>query len=79
MSPSARREWIEIFFFGRDLTDGSDESPSARREWIEIAPALRGLAGAGASPSARREWIEMLALVCSSSATSVSLREEGVD
>ena len=34
-SPSARREWVEIFSALRGRVWG-DESPSARREWVEI-------------------------------------------
>ena len=34
VSPSARREWIEIH--AREIEIYKQESPSARREWIEI-------------------------------------------
>ena len=34
MSPSIRREWIEML--GREPAPERDESPSIRREWIEM-------------------------------------------
>ena len=37
-SLSARRAWIEILYYGDDLT--FSESLSARRAWIEIATSL---------------------------------------
>ena len=57
MSPSMRREWIEMLCL-RPSNMGT-VSPSMRREWIEIAqPGRRGSA-ALRSPSMRREWIEI--------------------
>ena len=57
MSPSMRREWIEMLCL-RPSKMGT-VSPSMRREWIEIAqPGRRGSA-ALRSPSMRREWIEI--------------------
>ena len=56
LSPSMRREWIEIQFL-LCLADRL-RSPSMRREWIEILPAALP-PQAGLSPSMRREWIEM--------------------
>ena len=35
MSPSMRREWIEIFHLRCNLSP-AEQSPSMRREWIEI-------------------------------------------
>ena len=45
MSPSARREWIEIYmhFYKKDALS----SPSAKREWIEI----KGLTSSEGLPS----------------------------
>ena len=40
MSPSMRREWIEMFHFRND-TSGGFPSPSMRREWIEMAVTAR--------------------------------------
>ena len=57
MSPSTRREWIEIYkslhirFVIR--------SPSTRREWIEIEDQGVKQTKASRSPSTRREWIEI--------------------
>ena len=57
MSPSMRREWIEMLC--RRPSKMGTVSPSMRREWIEIAqPGRRGSA-ALRSPSMRREWIEI--------------------
>ena len=39
MSPSTRREWIEIA--GIRLSSSRSRSPSTRREWIEIGGAAR--------------------------------------
>ena len=44
LSPSMRREWIEMSIFF--LTISSVSSPSMRREWIEIACILPLLAAA---------------------------------
>ena len=58
LSPSMRREWIEI---PCRTVQGSCRmwSPSMRREWIEMMnlPALLPLQAM--SPSMRREWIEI--------------------
>ena len=56
-SPSARREWIEIFPECPPIR--RIWSPSARREWIEMGVRRYAVRLAIASPSARREWIEM--------------------
>ena len=40
LSPSMRREWIEMSIFF--LTISSVSSPSMRREWIEIRQLLSG-------------------------------------
>ena len=76
MSPSTRREWIEIDFIPR--ADDLIVSPSTRREWIEIAllsinPPL------ALSPSTRREWIEMGRSLDRTIYHRVSLHTEGVD
>ena len=57
LSPSMRREWIEIPLW-RYCCDSS-ESPSMRREWIEInlTRIIKHLLFS--SPSMRREWIEI--------------------
>ena len=57
LSPSTRREWIEIHH--RNITRSCIAwSPSTRREWIEML--LRTTCGmCQKSPSTRREWIEM--------------------
>ena len=39
MSPSMRREWIEII--SRKPLQKSMKSPSMRREWIEISDTLK--------------------------------------
>ena len=76
MSPSARREWIEIYmhFYKKDALS----SPSAKREWIEIYMHFYKK-DALSSPSAKREWIEIKGLTSSEGLPSVSLCEEGVD
>ena len=57
MSPSMRREWIEIPLFQcRRLCD---QSPSMRREWIEMVIDTLVVSSFMASPSMRREWIEI--------------------
>ena len=57
MSPSMRREWIEIS--STSLLLCSCVSPSMRREWIEMCRIWIDICGGMASPSMRREWIEM--------------------
>ena len=58
MSPSMRREWIEI----RQENIGINDivSPSMRREWIEMFCQQLLILNYLRSPSMRREWIEML-------------------
>ena len=76
VSPSTRREWIEI---GTDSCKNSVRaSPSTRREWIEMssAPSVVTLVE---SPSTRREWIEMSYVWRSEDVFPVSLHTEGVD
>ena len=55
-SLSARRAWIEILYYGDDLT--FSESLSARRAWIEIF-SRRLTHHQSKSLSARRAWIEI--------------------
>ena len=57
MSPSMRREWIEIFANG--AAPSGVLSPSMRREWIEILPMKLLFLRIRRSPSMRREWIEI--------------------
>ena len=57
LSPSMRREWIEIFHGYAVRNDL--ESPSMRREWIEIGKDNVGILHKVRSPSMRREWIEI--------------------
>ena len=76
MSPSMRREWIEMAWV---LTPPKSEtSPSMRREWIEIF-SLRPVVGYLRSPSMRREWIEIVHWVKDNWYNNVSLHAEGVD
>ena len=56
VSPSMRREWIEMFSLR--LTAEEKKSPSMRREWIEIK-LLTDTFSILMSPSMRREWIEI--------------------
>ena len=60
MSPSMRREWIEMTFSQHFWM--SRQSPSMRREWIEIYFSVYSTATGAGSPSMRREWIEILLL-----------------
>ena len=56
VSPSMRREWIEMpwtYWNGNYAV-----SPSMRREWIEM-PWTYWNGNYAVSPSMRREWIEM--------------------
>ena len=55
-SPSARREWVEIFGLSKPLE--FFQSPSARREWVEISADYPDVY-CYQSPSARREWVEI--------------------
>ena len=57
MSPSMRREWIEMEIADRKV--GGKKSPSMRREWIEIE-IPKSKSAILVSPSMRREWIEIL-------------------
>ena len=76
MSPSMRREWIEIAstpdFFNISV------SPSMRREWIEM-PRYLYIPCWKVSPSMRREWIEIKANYTAAKEAGVSLHAEGVD
>ena len=56
MSPSTRREWIEIAEYLFPVL--RFESPSTRREWIEMG-RWRAVLRHAQSPSTRREWIEI--------------------
>ena len=76
MSPSTRREWIEMELF--DVAFVLFTSPSTRREWIEIATAIK-ITVFEKSPSTRREWIEIFSKSMSSHIKPVSLHAEGVD
>ena len=76
MSPSMRREWIEIRW-SNDIINGI-ESPSMRREWIEMSSVCNALPFP-TSPSMRREWIEIAASRDANSSIVVSLHAEGVD
>ena len=58
VSPSMRREWIEISFV--NFVVEFLMSPSMRREWIEISKRTAEH-NRGESPSMRREWIEIYA------------------
>ena len=58
LSPSMRREWIEMILSGFKIA--MIMSPSMRREWIEISLDLSICFSPFSSPSMRREWIEML-------------------
>ena len=58
MSPSMRREWIEISSLSC-VASWIRKSPSMRREWIEMLSRCPG-ACVSKSPSMRREWIEMM-------------------
>ena len=57
MSPSMRREWIEMLCL-RPSKMGT-VSPSMRREWIEMLVTATSSIVRSASPSMRREWIEI--------------------
>ena len=57
MSPSIRREWIEMIDF--KVLPKICWSPSIRREWIEMTVSKTIGGFHGKSPSIRREWIEM--------------------
>ena len=56
VSPSMRREWIEIPSSSESIS--IIPSPSMRREWIEMMPTVTAKKNA-VSPSMRREWIEI--------------------
>ena len=76
MSPSSRREWIEIYISVYEPNE--TESPSSRREWIEIQCRLCSFA-ALKSPSSRREWIEISLNCRAMCQILVSLLAEGGD
>ena len=57
MSPSMRREWIEMSVLPKKI-EWNFESPSMRREWIEILHFSVCITSSP-SPSMRREWIEI--------------------
>ena len=76
MSPSMRREWIEMKKNVQSIE--RKVSPSMRREWIEMTDTRQCLFRQR-SPSMRREWIEMHVLQRRSMRTAVSLHAEGVD
>ena len=57
LSPSTRREWIEMAL--STPARRTERSPSTRREWIEIALCVNGFCIIDTSPSTRREWIEI--------------------
>ena len=77
LSPSMRREWIEIS--SQLGTPGkSQTSPSMRREWIEMKTQYYS-EFVITSPSMRREWIEMPLGSVSRFSVFVSLHAEGVD
>ena len=77
MSPSMRREWIEI------------RSKSGQRPTTTGLPPCGGsglkcrayetISKSHMSPSMRREWIEILSILILSVLNSVSLHAEGVD
>ena len=77
MSPSIRREWIEMTENTRTTTTGW--SPSIRREWIEIPVRTLTAAFWVLSPSIRREWIEIVHMHNTQTYELVSLHTEGVD
>ena len=77
LSPSMRREWIEIFL-GSGLFPNL-WSPSMRREWIEMSPYGVETVSLEPSPSMRREWIEMQLVYSCRRWFCVSLHAEGVD
>ena len=77
LSPSTRREWIEMHTVSTRLH--ALPSPSTRREWIEISSLLHCHC-IGASPSTRREWIEIQRYkLPDDGVVMVSLHTEGVD
>ena len=78
MSPSMRREWIEISD-RKDTAEGEEGSPSMRREWIEIQDVAQQTNYLKKSPSMRREWIEIHDVIIKSTDWKVSLHAEGVD
>ena len=77
MSPSMRREWIEIS--DASLYPYGYRSPSMRREWIEMSSLCLCPGGSTRSPSMRREWIEMSPSRKEVLTRQVSLHAEGVD
>ena len=77
MSPSSRREWIEINHVPPDVKPHA--SPSSRREWIEIICINCEVIKWQQSPSSRREWIEIKSLRHLRVQHMVSLLAEGVD
>ena len=76
LSPSMRREWIEISL---DCTGIRVlQSPSMRREGIEMAVTCQKSV-LYQSPSMRREWIEICFSCFFLLENNVSLHAEGVD
>ena len=76
VSPSMRREWIEMEL---GYAQGKQEaSPSMRREWIEMKDNPKFI-NITTSPSMRREWIEMFQGHELDKEHLVSLHAEGVD
>ena len=79
LSPSMRREWIEIFhlvYTGHFF----NTSPSMRREWIEMPSSIIVLYFTMPSPSMRREWIEIQCLcVKTERSKSPSMRREWIE
>ena len=78
VSPSMRREWIEIHSPPTDAAYAS-RSPSMRREWIEIIKLITSMYKLIRSPSMRREWIEIFPTILQKFGNFVSLHAEGVD
>ena len=77
LSPSMRREWIEMSL--HSCTSMYLRSPSMRREWIEIDKGTSTAVHLLTSPSMRREWIEMINQSICGNVNLVSLHAEGVD
>ena len=77
MSPSTRREWIEIQLLAlyQQLEDGLPPHGGSGLK-LRVSSMMRKLAR---SPSTRREWIEIAAVYDTPHASAVSLHTEGVD
>ena len=77
MSPSTRREWIEIAA-SNPLTSAHGGLPPHGGSGLKyIKNGIRFFVFA--SPSTRREWIEIVMMLRSADCTVVSLHTEGVD